>query len=138
MAKTHPHIEFPRAEQLAGLVADRHDEIARVYLALHQLVIDAVPDARFSVDEKDASIGYGAHQFGYNGWGMAAVTPYGRWVSLTLLHGSQLEDTQGLLVGDAVMRHVKPRTMSEVDHHREALESLLRAAAALHAPRSRS
>ncbi|HIX00456.1 MAG TPA: DUF1801 domain-containing protein [Candidatus Nesterenkonia stercoripullorum] len=136
MAKTHPHIEFPTGQQLAELaelVAGRADEMARLYLALHELVIATVPEVRFSVDEKDASIGYGAHQFGYNGWGMAAVTPYRRWVSLTLLDGSQLEDPQGLLIGEAVMRHVKPKALDEFEQQRDAIEGLLRAAVQLHA-----
>ena len=132
MAKTHPHIASPTREQLAALVADRPSGIAGTYLALHDLVLGAVPDACFSVDEKDASIGYGKHQFGYNGWGMAAVTPYSRWVSLTLLHGSQLEDPEGLLIGTTMMRHLKPTSPDEVERHREAIESLVREAARLH------
>ena len=46
------------------------------------------PDVAASVDTVDHAIGYGAHQYGYNGWGMAAVMPYAKWVSLTLMQGS--------------------------------------------------
>ena len=87
MAKTHPHIESPSAEQLAALVEGRPAPLIEVYLGLHRLIIEALPDVVNSVDTVDASVGYGAHQYGYNGWGMAAVTPFAKWVSLTLLHG---------------------------------------------------
>jgi hypothetical protein len=131
MAKTHPHITAPTPAQLARLVEDRPEPIAQTYLALHALVLETLPDVEHSVDEVDASIGYAAHQYGYNGWGMAAVTPHSRWVSLTLLQGSRLPDPSGLLEGTAVMRHVKPRTPEEVEEHRADLAALLLAAARL-------
>ncbi|WP_029088310.1 DUF1801 domain-containing protein [Brevibacterium album] len=132
MAKTHPHIDAPTRAQLTELVRDRPQELAEVYLALHDLVLSVLPDIRHSVDEVDASIGYAAHQYGYNGWGMAALTPYSRWVSLTLLHGSQLEDPAGLLVGSTMMRHVKLSRPAEVEDDAPAISALLRAAATLH------
>ena len=62
-------------------------------------MLEAVPRVRYSVDCVDREIGYGARQFGYDGWGMAAVTPYTKWVSVTLLRGALLEDPDGLLEG---------------------------------------
>lgn len=132
MAKTHPHIDSPTAEQLAALVEDRPPEIAQAYLALHELVIAAVPEIRFSVDEVDASIGYGARQYGYNGWGMAAVTPHSKWARLTLLQGSELEDPEKLLTGTTTMRHFKPTAVTQVEENSSALRQLILEAAALH------
>ena len=132
MAKTHPHIESPSTDQLAELVRNRPRPLADTYLALHDLVISALPDVASSVDRVDASIGYGAHQYGYNGWGLAAVTPFGKWVSFTLLQGSRLADPSGLLVGTATMRHVKLKKPEEVRENEAAIRALIRAAAELY------
>ncbi len=132
MAKTHPHIEFPSAEQLAALVEGRPAPLIEVYLGLHRLIIEALPDVVNSVDTVDASVGYGAHQYGYNGWGMAAVTPFAKWVSLTLLHGADLADPDGLLTGTSKMRHVKLTHPDELAANRDAILALVRAASTLH------
>ncbi|MGO1266089.1 MAG: DUF1801 domain-containing protein, partial [Microbacterium gubbeenense] len=102
MAKTHPHIETPTADDLMRVIGDR--PLTDVYLALHALVIATLPTIRHSVDEVDAVIGYGAHEYGYSGWGMAAVSPFTKWVSLTLMKGAELTDPDGLLTGTASMR----------------------------------
>lgn len=132
MAKTHPHIESPTAAQLEALLAGRPAPIVETYLALHEIVVSELADVTYSVDEIDATVGYGAHQYGYNGWGMAALTPFGKWVSLTLLHGSQLDDPSGLLTGTAQMRHVKMKHPDEVAMQSEAIRQLIRAASQLH------
>lgn len=132
MSKTHPHIVSPSSEQLATLVEERPEALTVIYLGLHQLVTETLPDVMNSVDTVDASIGYGAHQYGYNGWGMAAVTPYKKWVSLTLLHGADLEDPSELLTGTATMRHVKLASEEEFEANRAAIIALVRSAAELH------
>jgi hypothetical protein len=132
VAKTHPHVDRPDDGVLAGLVESRLVAVREAYLALHRLVLEAVPDVEYSVDTVDASIGYGPHQYGYGGWGMAAVTPYTQWASLTLLDGAALVDPEGLLEGTRQMRHVKPRSAAQVADRREALLALVRQAAALH------
>lgn len=129
MAKSHPHIDTPTPAQLGGLVAQRPSEIAATYLALHQLVIAALPELRFSVDEVDAAVGYGAHQFGYNGWGMISLSPYATWVSLTLMAGGRLPDPHGLLQGTASMRHVKLSRPEQVEENRAAIAALVLEAA---------
>jgi hypothetical protein len=135
MAKTHPHIDDPTLSQLGELVTDRPDAIRETYLALHRLVVETLPDVKNSVDTTDGAIGYGAHQYGYNGWGMGAVTPFTNWVSLMLFAGPHLPDPAGLLVGtSAHMRHVKPRTPAEVAQHEAAITELLLAAQAFHRP----
>ncbi|MFV0433646.1 MAG: DUF1801 domain-containing protein [Leucobacter sp.] len=130
MAKTHPHIESPTVEQLRALVEGRPDRLVEVYLSLHEIVVQTLPDVAFSVDTVDAAVGYGAHQYGYNGWGMAALTPFGKWVSLTLLRGAELEDPEGLLTGTKLMRHLKLSDPGDVQKHREAIGQLVAAAAA--------
>lgn len=125
MAKTHPHIESPEPEQLRALVEGRPEPLVEAYLALHDLVVAALPDVRFSVDVVDASVGYAAHQYGYNGWGMAALTPYGKWVSLTLLQGARLDDPAQLLTGTSTMRHLKVTGPDDVRANGEAIRALV-------------
>lgn len=138
MAKTHPHIEAPTVDQLRQVIEGRPENIVATYLALHEVVRTVLPDVHFSVDTVDAEIGYGAHQYGYNGWGLAALTPFGTWVSLTLLQGSQLDDPAGLLTGTAVMRHIKLSKPDAVAEQREPIAALLRAAAQLYEADGRS
>ncbi|WP_425954588.1 hypothetical protein [Xylanimonas sp. McL0601] len=45
MAKTHPHLDSPTVEQLEELVAEHAQLVREVYLALHELVIESVPEA---------------------------------------------------------------------------------------------
>lgn len=123
MAKTHPHIETPTADDLMRVIGDR--PLTDVYLALHALVIATLPTIRHSVDEVDAVIGYGAHEYGYGGWGMAAVSPFTKWVSLTLMKGAELTDPDGLLTGTASMRHVKLSSVDELADKRGGIAALL-------------
>lgn len=134
MAKTHPHIDSPSSGQLAELAVERPEKLVEVYVKLHELVLEALPDVKHSVDTVDHAVGYGAHQYGYNGWGMAAVTPFGKWVSLTLLQGAKLDDPLGLLTGTSTMRHVKLSDPAKVDEHRAALHDLIIAASTLNDP----
>lgn len=132
MAKTHPHLDFPTNDQLQALIVDKPQNIADTYLALHNVVLDALPDVVFSVDEIDAMIGYGAHQYGYNGWGMAAVSPFAKWVSLSLFAGPRLSDPEKLLQGASnAMRHVKVSTPEEVVTQRDTITALVLEAATI-------
>ena len=133
MAKSHPHIDQPTEDQLAELVIDRPEDLRATYLALHRLVLDAVPGIEASVDTVDGQIGYGAHQFGYNGWGMSAVSPHAKWVSLYFMGGAQLPDPEGLLLGGTAMRHIKLNSPGQVTELDVQLRAWLAAAARLHA-----
>lgn len=133
MAKTHPHIDVPTAQQLIEVYGQRPPQLLEVYLELHKILVETFPDIVNSVDTVDAVIGYGARQYGYNGWGMAAVMPYSKWVSLTMMQGSHLEDPERLLTGTAVMRHIKVSALTDIDKNRAAIAALVRAAAALYA-----
>lgn len=130
MAKTHPHTDSPSRADLERIAAGK--PLVGLYVALHEVVLDVLPDVRSSVDEVDAAIGYGARQYGYGGWGMGAVTPFSKWVSLTLMKGSLLDDPENLLTGTAVMRHVKLGSLDELEAKRDGIAALLVAASRLH------
>ena len=131
-AEKHPHIAMPSEADLAALIERVRPVLRDPYLAAHRLVIEALPDIRSAVDTTDGGIGYGARQFGYDGWGMAALAPHKGWVSLVFFRGTSLEDPQGLLEGTgAAVRHVKLRSLDELAARREPLRDLLRAAARL-------
>ena len=86
-SKTHKHMDSPSEAQLRGLVDGKPVALRRLYLETHQLVLKTLPDVVISVDCDDAQIGYGARQYGYDGWGMAALSPYTKWVSLGFIRG---------------------------------------------------
>jgi hypothetical protein len=113
MVKTHPHISSPTSADLVRVAGER--PFVNVYVALHELVMATLPDIVNSVDEVDAAVGYGAHQYGYNGWG-------------TLLKGAELDDPAGLFTGSATMRHVKLATLDELARARDGIAGLLLAA----------
>lgn len=128
-SRTHPHTDMPSEDELARLIAEVHPLHRELYLELHRLVLDAVPGVHYSVDLTDAAIGYGARQFGHNGWGMAALAPHTGWVSLVLFRGAALDDPDGLLEGTgAAVRHVKLRSVDELAARRESVVRLLKSA----------
>jgi hypothetical protein len=134
VAKTHPHIDSPSEPQLAELVAARPEHVREAYLAAHRLMVGTLPKVRFSVDTVDGQIGYGARQYGYNGWGMAAVSPHSKWATLVLLGGARLPDPSGLLAGTSSMRHVKLTSAAQVASSADDLRELIQAAARLNDP----
>lgn len=128
--KTHPHISAPSDDDLERLISALRPAHRDLYLAAHRLVLESLPGVSYSVDTVDGAIGYGARQFGYDGWGMAALTPYAGWVSLGLLRGAALNDPHGLLEGTgALVRHVKLRSAEELSARRGPIRRLLEAAA---------
>jgi len=132
--KQHPHTAMPSTDDLRELIARLHPHHEALYLATHALVLDAVPDVRSEVDLVDGSIGYGARQFGYGGWGMAALQAHKGWVSLFFMQGVELPDPDGVLEGSGkLLRHVKLRSVEALETHAAALRSLLSAAKGLHA-----
>jgi hypothetical protein len=134
-SKTHPHIDMPPEDALEALVEDLDPVVRQLYLDVHRLVTETVPDASYSADCEDAAIGYGARQFGYDGWGMAALAPYRSWVSLGFLRGASLHDPDGLLEGTGTaVRHVKLRSAEEFARRRDAIKCLLQEAAGLNQP----
>ncbi len=77
-------------------------------------------------------MGYGARQYGYNGWGMAALSAHNKWISLVFMRGTDLEDNDRLLedTGKKV-RHVKLRSLEQFEEKRSALSRLIKAASKL-------
>ena len=125
-SRTHPHTDMPSGDELAGLILEKQPAHHDLYLETHRLILDAVPDLRYSVDLHDATIGYGARQFGDDGWGMAALAPHRSWVSLVLFRGAVLDDPDGLLEGTgALVRHVKLRSLEDLAARRGSLARLL-------------
>ncbi len=132
MPKTHPHIEMPSEEDLGRIAADKPEVIRQLYLDAHRAVLAAVPEVRYSVDCVDAAIGYGARQFGYDGWGMVVVTPYKHLVRVTLMQGANMDDPDGLLEGAALMRHIKLSSLEQFAANRDAIRQLIEAAVHVH------
>jgi hypothetical protein len=125
-SKTHPHLDMPSDDDLLEVVTRLHPQHAELYLGAHRLVLEAVPGVRFEVDQKDGAIGYGARQFGYGGWGMAALSPHRGWVSLFLMRGAELADPDAVLEGGGkAMRHVKLRSTDDLAGKAAAIRSLL-------------
>ncbi len=92
----HPHIEQPSLKQLTSLLDNKAPAVRELYLNTHQLVLDTLPDVIYSVDCKDGMLGYGAKQYGYNGWGLAALAAHSKWVTLMFMLGVDLEDPEKL------------------------------------------
>ncbi len=131
-SKKHPHIEMPSEEQLTGLLQSKTPMVHQLYLDTHQLMLEILPDLVYSVDCKDGQMGYGARQYGYNGWGMAALSAHSKWASLIFMRGADLEDPDRLLEGTGKnMRHVKLRSPEQAEERRSALRSLIVAASKL-------
>lgn len=128
-ARTHPHTAMPSEAQLAQLILQTHPQHHKLYLAAHRLVLETVPELTYSVDRVDSVIGYGARQFGYDGWGMAALSPHKGWVSLFFFRGAELDDPEGRPDGSgALLRHVKLRSLEDLAARRQYLARLLKAA----------
>ena len=130
--KKHPHIEMPSERELALLAESRTPVIRQLYLDAHSLVLETLPDVVFSVDTKDGIILYGARQYGYDGWGMAALAPYTNWGPLMFIRGTDLDDPDGLLEGTGKrIRHASLRSPEEFRERRLALARIIEAAAQL-------
>ncbi len=132
--KQHPHTAMPSTDDLRALITRLQPQHEALYLAAHALVLDAVPDARYEADLVDGSIGYGARQYGYGGWGMAALQAHKGWVSLFFMQGAELPDPDGVLEGSGkLLRHVKLRSLEALGERSGALKALLSAASTVHA-----
>jgi hypothetical protein len=131
--KQHPHTSMPTIDDLRKVVETLQPQHEALYLATHALLLETVPDVRYEVDLVDGTIGYGARQFGYGGWGMAALSPHRGWVSLFLMQGAELPDPDGVLEGSgAKMRHVKLRSVEALETRHSAVRALVEAARRLH------
>ena len=131
----HPHIEGASDVQIAGLLQKQTPDIINLYLEMHRLVLDVLPDVKTSTDTVDGATGYGSRQYGYDGWGMAALMAHTRWVSLVFFRGNDLEDPTGLLEGTGKsVRHVKMRTADQIKEKLIELAALIKAASLINEP----
>jgi len=131
MAKTHPHLDQPTGDQIRATLGERNEAVIETAVALHELITRTLPDVQSSIDLTDGQIGYAARQWGYNGWGMAAVSPYSKWVNLHLMAADRLDDPKKLLSEGKHMRHIKFAKPDEVTAVQAALVALLEQAAEL-------
>lgn len=130
----HPHIDRPGEEEIRSILPSKSPEIQEVYLEAHRLIRETLPDVNYSIDTKDGGMGYGVRQYGYDGWGMAALSAHTSWVSLYFFHGTDLTDPDGILEGTGKrMRHVKLRSVAQLDERRSAIRKLVEEASRLHA-----
>ena len=84
-------------------------------LHVHALVRETLPDVEFTIDLKDGMMGYGARQYGADGWGIAALACHTRWVTLAFMRGSGLPDPAGVLEGTGKsVRHVKVHSQEQL------------------------
>lgn len=126
----HPHIDNATEEQIAELLKDKAPVMRQLYLETHRLLLSALPDLTYSTDCHDGMTGYGMRQYGYDGWGMAALAAHNKWVSLFFMRGVNLTDNEGLLEGSGkLMRHVKLRSPEQFQQRRAALLALIQEAA---------
>ncbi|MFA5551816.1 MAG: DUF1801 domain-containing protein [Trueperaceae bacterium] len=131
-AEKHPHEENPTEMRLREVLASRSGTVVDLYLSVHALVLETLPGVRNSVDLVDGMTGYGAHQYSYGGWGMAALGAHTKWVSLVFMRAVELHDSTGILEGTGKsLRHVKVRTPEQFAERAEAIRSLLQQAAEL-------
>lgn len=126
----NPHLDMPTEEQLVEVLAETPDALRKLYLETHRLMLETLPDVKYSVDLKDGMTGYGARQYGYDGWGMAALSAHKSWVRLVFMQGAHLPDPTALLEGTGKnLRHVKIRSAEQFTERRAALRALIEAAA---------
>ncbi len=131
--RKHPHAAMPSVDALREVVQQAQPQHEALYLAVHALVLEAVPEVRFEVDLVDASIGYGLRQYGYGGWGMASLSVHKGWVSLFFMQGVDLSDPEGVLEGSGkLLRHVKLRSEAALEERAAAIRALLVAATRQH------
>lgn len=131
--KQHPHTAMPSDDDLREVVTRLQPQHEALYLAAHALVVDALPDVHSEVDLVDGSIGYGIRQFGYGGWGMASLSVHKGWVSLFLMKGVEVPDPDGVLEGSGkLLRHVKLRSVDELEERAASIRAVLTAASRLH------
>lgn len=132
--KEHPHLAMPSDDDLREVIARPQPQHEALYLAVHALVLGTVPDVRFEVDLVDGSIGCGARQYGYGGWGMAALQAHKGWISLFFMQGVELPDANGVLEGSGkLLRHVKLRSIQALETRAEDVRTLVTAARRMHA-----
>lgn len=131
-AEKHPHLGGASDAQLEELLAEKPEALRRLYLEAHRWVLATLPGVAHATDLKDLMTGYGVRQYGYGGWGLGALAVHAKWVSLVLFRGADLADPDGLLEGTGKsVRHVKLRSLEQLEQRRDGLQALLRQASTI-------
>lgn len=126
----HPHIEMPSKQEIKELLQEKEPDLRKIYLAIHDLILELMADVKYSIDCKDGIIAYGLKQYGYDGWGMAALAAHSKWVSLMFMQGVNLEDQGNLLEGTGKkMRHIKLKSLQDFSEHKSNIIGLIKEAA---------
>jgi hypothetical protein len=126
----NPQRTRPPVTAIEKALAGRDVELKKLYLKIHALVLKTLPGVSYTIDTKDGMMGYGAHQYGADGWGIAALACHSRWVSLGFVHGAELPDPTRILEGSGKnVRHVKIRSEADLKERWSAVRALILAAA---------
>ena len=108
---------------------DSTPEIRALALALRALLHDTLPGIAETRARGDNGIGFGAKQYGADGWGIAAISVFRDWIDLGFLRGTELPDPTNLLEGTGKrLRHIKLHSVAELEKERAALRRLVIAA----------
>jgi hypothetical protein len=125
-SEKHPHLDGASEEQIVALLQEQDPSLRSLYLETHRLVLQTLPDIKHATDCVDGGTGYGARQYGYDGWGMAALIAHKSWISLVFFRGTDLQDPAGLLVGSGKqVRHIKLGSLDQLEQQRSEIRTLL-------------
>jgi hypothetical protein len=126
---THPQQDRPTKAVIRQMLEARDPALRNLYFAVHDLVRETLPDARYTIDLTDGMMGYGSRQYGADGWGVAFLACHAKWVSLGLFNGAHLPDPHRRLEGSGKnMRHVKVHSAEQLADWREDIRALILAA----------
>src|SRR5436190_1106648 len=126
---TTPPPERLAKREIDEWLRDSTPEIRALALALRALVHDTLPGVVETRARGDNGIGFGARQYGADGWGIAAISVFEDWIDLGFLRGTELPDPTKLLEGTGKrLRHVKLRSVDDLERERTSLRRLVLAA----------
>lgn len=127
-----PAIVNASDQELAAILGRYQPELRQVFLEVHRIIRQCLPDINYATNPASGGTGYGARQYGYDGWGIFALSVHKRWVSLYFMRGVELDDPDDVLEGSGKqMRHIKFRSVEEFTDREEALRRLIQQAAQL-------
>jgi hypothetical protein len=126
----NPQRERPSKVEIEKALSGRDADLKKLYLKVHALMLKTLPGVNYTIDLKDGAMGYGAHQYGASGWGIAALACHSRWINLGFVSGARLPDPSRILEGSGKsVRHVKIRSKAELEERLQAVRALILAAA---------
>jgi hypothetical protein len=126
----NPQRERPSKVEIEKALSGRDADLKKLYLKVHALVLKTLPGVKYIIDLKDGTMGYGAHQYGASGWGIAALACHARWVNLGFLNGARLPDPARILEGSGKnVRHVKIHSEAALRERSRAVRALILASA---------